>query len=189
MRHGALAAVAPPADLVEDVAVGSNVGASRKLSAQSAADAGSDASHAQQAGEAVMGSEGGAQDAARRPNVCAYRRAQHPALHRHAVVEREDQGSLRSANGLGGARPSQRHAAAAGVHERERLRLGVGTARVRTGWLKFLTSLWASHLKERVQQRCADRHAEHKKEHHDYQPLFFFRGASSLRGLYRSLRF
>ena len=42
----------------------------------------------------------------------------------------------------------------------------------------------------RVQQRCADRHAEHKKEHHDYQPLFFFdRGASSLQGLYRSLRF
>ena len=137
MRHGALAAVAPPADLVEEVAVGSNVCASRKLSAQSAADPGSDASHAQQAGEAVMGSDGGAQDAVRRPNVCPYRRAEHPALHPHTVVEREDQGSLGSANGLGRARPSHRHTATAGVHERERLRLGVGTARARTGRLKF----------------------------------------------------
>ena len=84
-----------------------------------------------------MGSDGGAQDAVRRPNVCAYRRAEHPALYRHAVVELEDQRSLGSANGLGRARPSQRHTAAAGVHERERLRLRVGIARARTGWLKF----------------------------------------------------
>ena len=54
MRHGALTTVVPPADLVEDVAVGSDVCASGKLDAQSAADAGSDASHAPQAGEAVM---------------------------------------------------------------------------------------------------------------------------------------
>jgi len=49
--------------------------------------------------------------------------------------------------------------------------LGVGTARARTGWLKLLTSLRVSQLKEHVQHRCADRHAEHKEEHHDCQPL------------------
>ena len=65
----------------------------------------------------------------------------------------------------------------------------VGTARARTEWSKLLTSLRASHLKERVQQRCADCHAEHKKQHHDYQPPCSSTAAHTLLEGYRSLRF